>query len=273
MVFIIGVAGDSGTGKSQFADLVKDLLKDVSHISLDDYHKYGREERKKLNITPLNPKANDFKTMEEHLKLIKEGTKFKKPIYDHKNGVILKDAEVFYPKKIVVVEGLLPFYKKTMRNYFDVKIFFDIEDKIRMKWKLERDFKKRNYKKEWDLEQRKIDYKKYVEPQKKFSDIILKVEEGKYGYKTTINYTKAFLSENYFDFTTIYKYKKRMICLDEDKIVLDGVFEREDFPEMVKMFERNIVDVRIPMKMNSFTAAQFIIIYQLFLTMKEGGVL
>lgn len=60
-VYIIGVAGDSGSGKSTFTSGIKNMLGEdlVATISLDDYHLYGREERASLNITPLNPAAND----------------------------------------------------------------------------------------------------------------------------------------------------------------------------------------------------------------------
>ncbi len=276
MVFLIGVAGRSGTGKSLFAEFVKDLLVDVGHISLDDYHKYGREERKKLGISPLNPKANNFQLMEEHIKMIKKGMKFKKPVYDHSKGVIVKDAEVFVPKKIVVVEGLLPFYKKSIRDLFDLKIFFDIDEKIEMKWKIERDIKKRNYKKEWDLDLRKIDAKKYVLPQKKFCEINFHVEESdisKKALKTTVEYKKDWFKENFFDFHFVYKPGKYRIELEEAKMVLEGEFEREMFPEIVKRFEKYFIDVKIPIKMNSFTTAQFLVIYQIFLLLKEGGYL
>jgi len=60
LVFIIGVAGDSGSGKTTFTDAIRQIFGPdlVATITLDDYHKYDREERKK----PASPRSTRMQT-------------------------------------------------------------------------------------------------------------------------------------------------------------------------------------------------------------------
>jgi len=87
-VFIIGVAGDSGTGKTTFTRAIREIFGEdlVSTITIDDYHRYDRRERKELGITPLVPEANRFDLLEEHLDDLKAGRTIQKPVYNHDNG-------------------------------------------------------------------------------------------------------------------------------------------------------------------------------------------
>ncbi len=250
MCFLIGVAGDSGTGKSKFAELLKCSLKEVGHISLDDYHKYSREERKTLGITPLNPKANDFKLMYKHLKSIKQGKEIIKPVYDHSRGVIIKDAEHFVPKRVVIVEGLLPFYYKRLSKLFDLKIFFDISEELKLRWKIQRDKTQRHYKKEFDLEQRKVDYVKYVLPQKHICDIIFEVfKESNRDITTKI----IIQHEQLFNVFLKVPIHKGTVHITGNEIVLNGRFGKENF-----FLPKSCVST-----INSFTAGQILLIEHL----------
>jgi phosphoribulokinase len=96
MVFLIGIAGDFGTGKTSFAEFFQNILKDVAIISLNDYRKYDREACKKFRITPLNPRANKIELMLEHLERIKKGEKVVKPVYNREIGKIIENAEDFH---------------------------------------------------------------------------------------------------------------------------------------------------------------------------------
>ena len=70
--FIIGVAGDSGSGKTTFTRAIRSIFGNnmVTTISLDDYHVLDRDERKRTGITPLSPEANNFSLLEEHVALL-----------------------------------------------------------------------------------------------------------------------------------------------------------------------------------------------------------
>ena len=103
-IFIIGVAGDSGSGKTTFVKGIEDLFgkEMVCTFSLDDYHKYDRDERAKLKIFPLNPEANDLELLHNHLVQLKNGKTIDKPVYDNKTGKFGKPVK-FEPKPIIII--------------------------------------------------------------------------------------------------------------------------------------------------------------------------
>ena len=109
-VFVIGVAGDSGSGKTTFTRAIRAIFgKDlISTITTDDYHRYDRQERKKIGITPLVPRANRFDLLEEHLAALKAGRSINKPVYNHDNGTFAPPVP-FSPTKLLIVAGLHPF--------------------------------------------------------------------------------------------------------------------------------------------------------------------
>lgn len=259
MAYIIGVAGNSGTGKTSFADLVTQLIPGAKHISLDDYHKYDREQRKVLKITPLNPKANDFDLMYKHISSIKRGESIVKPVYNHSTGKIIKNGERFTPSDVVVIEGLLPFYDPRIANLFDVKIFFDICKPLELHWKIVRDRTKRHYEKQFDLRQRDRDFKKYVLPQKNICDVTLhacSTGRGGRGIRATI------IPQNWpFNVHAEYAPGKYSLELDGRGITLRGTFTQKVLSNMLP----GIAENKIPARVNSFTAAQLLIIWNILL--------
>ncbi len=180
-VFLVGIAGDSASGKSTFAKGIISLFgrNRVASISLDDYHLYDREQRKKLGITPLNPKANNFELMIEHATLLKQGKSIKKPVYDHSCGKF-KEPVLFKPRDIVILEGLLPFYDKRLYELFDITIFIDPDYEVRKEWKIKRDVEERGHSLDAllkEMERRKPDYEKYVAPQRRKAEILIKIKK------------------------------------------------------------------------------------------------
>lgn len=123
---IIGLAADSGCGKSTFMRRLTSvfggaaeppkggnpdsntLISDTTTvICLDDYHSLDRYGRKEKGVTALDPRANDFDLMYEQVKAIKNGVAIEKPIYNHVTG-LLDPPETIKPPKIFVIEGLHP---------------------------------------------------------------------------------------------------------------------------------------------------------------------
>lgn len=179
MAKLIGIAGDSGTGKTTIARQLAKYL-GAKIIALDDYHRYGREERKKMGISPLNPKANDFELMHGNLKALKSGKKIIKPIYDHKKGKAMAGTERVTPAKFIIAEGLMPFRTKKLRELVDFRVFVEPNKELQIIWKLKRDSKKRNYKEQFDFVERIGDFKSFVLPQKKVSDAIVSQNFSEY---------------------------------------------------------------------------------------------
>jgi phosphoribulokinase len=107
-VVMIGVAGDSGCGKSTFLRRLEDLFgKDfMTVICLDDYHSLDRYQRKETGITALDPRANNFDLMAEQVKALKNGESVMKPIYNHETGLI-DPPEKIDPNRVIVIASSL----------------------------------------------------------------------------------------------------------------------------------------------------------------------
>ena len=174
---ILGVVGDSATGKTTITDgLVRVLGEDnVAHIGTDDYHKYDREQRKELGITPLNPECNHMDIMAQDLELLRNGKPILKPIYVHSDGTFTA-PEYVEPKSFAIVEGLLGYYTEELRETHDVRVFLSPPEELRRKWKIDRDSSKRGYTEEEvlaDLDKREPDSEQFIRPQRRYADLIV----------------------------------------------------------------------------------------------------
>lgn len=173
--FLIGIGGDSGVGKSTLTGILTNLLgsDNMTIIRGDDMHRWERGHEKWDEITHLSPKANHLYEDIRHLKNLKDGKKVFRRFYDHGTGKFTEASKV-YSNKIIVFEGLHPFYISAKRNLFDLKIFVEPEESLRLHWKISRDIKKRDCTKEMVLHQLKLreeDSIKYISSQAPFSDI------------------------------------------------------------------------------------------------------
>jgi phosphoribulokinase len=184
-IFTIGVAGDSGSGKTTFTRGVRSIFgKDlVSTITLDDYHRYDREERTERRITALNPDANRFDQLEQDLIMLKRGVPILKPVYNHGTGTF-DPPVIFSPQKILILEGLHPLFTPTLRRYIDFSLFVDPAKEVKYDWKIRRDTKKRGYTREdvlREIKEREPDYERYIVPQKEFADAVIGIGYSEYG--------------------------------------------------------------------------------------------
>ncbi|MDM7911865.1 MAG: phosphoribulokinase [Methanotrichaceae archaeon] len=183
-VFIFGVAGDSGSGKTTLSSGIKRILGEemVASFSMDDYHSLDRRQRKELGITPLDPRANYLDLLADHLEALKRGESIEKPAYDHRNGEI-KGTTPFGPAPVIIIEGLHPFYTERLRNAIDFKIFVDPSRHVKRLWKVRRDVCDRGYAPEQvmaEILQREPDYKLYVDIQKIYAEMVVKIQESRF---------------------------------------------------------------------------------------------
>ncbi len=178
-VVMIGVAGDSGCGKSTFLRRLGDLFgKDlITTICLDDYHCLDRYERKKVGVTALDPRANNFDLMYEQARALKSGEGVDKPIYNHETGLI-DPPERVEPNRIIVLEGLHPMYDERVRNLLDFKVYLDLSPDIKVAWKVQRDMAERGHTYEdvlRSIEARRPDFEAYIDVQKQYADVVLEI--------------------------------------------------------------------------------------------------
>lgn len=178
-VVLIGVAGDSGCGKSTFLRRLSDLFGEemITVICLDDYHSLDRKQRKEQGVTALNPQANNFDLMYEQIKALKEGNSIQKPIYNHETGMI-DPPETVHPNRIVVIEGLHPMYDERVRSLLDFSVYLDIDDEVKIAWKIQRDMAERGHTYEDVLaaiNSRRPDFEAYIDPQKAHADVVIQI--------------------------------------------------------------------------------------------------
>ena len=175
---MLAIAGDSGTGKTTVTEgLVKALGRErITSVGADDYHKYDREERKSLPFTPLHPKCNYIDIMEYHFQQLSLGQPILKPIYNHDTGE-LERPEYVQPREFVIVEGLLPLHTAISRACFDISVYLDPPEDIRIAWKMRRDTKKRGYTEDEvreDPKKREPESEEFIRPQREWADIIVR---------------------------------------------------------------------------------------------------
>ena len=155
---------------------VKDML------SWDDYHKEDRATRKKTGNTPLDPKYNHLDKLASHLAQLRQGEPIIKPVYDHSTGEFAPET-LFKPTRIMIVEGLHPFYTQKLRENLDLTIFVDPIRDVKWKWKLLRDVEKRGHDKQAALEEiiaREKFFKLFIDIQKVYAEIVIRIEESRY---------------------------------------------------------------------------------------------
>src|SRR5579863_6351641 len=123
---LLGVVGDSAAGKTTLTAGIENIFGKhrVNSICTDDYHRYDREGRKIVQLTPLNPACNYMEIMEQHLQLLAMGETILKPVYNHHTGNLDRPV-LFEPRDYVIVEGLLPLHSRLSRACFDLSVYLD----------------------------------------------------------------------------------------------------------------------------------------------------
>ena len=174
---LIGIAGGTGSGKTTLTRHLKEHFgPEVSVISHDSYYKRqdGKtlEERAKVNYD--HPAAFDTDLLIEHLKELKAGRPIQCPVYSYVEPA--KTREIL-PTKVIIVEGILIFQNPTLRDMFDIKIFVETDADVRILRRALRDVEERGRTLQSVVTQYlttvKPMHEQYVEPSRKFADIIV----------------------------------------------------------------------------------------------------
>lgn len=178
---VIGVAGGSGSGKTTIINSIIDELTgyDIVTIQHDSYYKDNRHlpfyEREKINYD--HPDALETNLLIQHLKELIAGREIEAPVYDFTKHTRKKYGEKKKPAQIVIVEGILIFVEKELRELMDVKIFVSTNSDIRFIRRLKRDMAERNRSMDSVINQYLKSVRpmhlSYVEPSRRHVDIII----------------------------------------------------------------------------------------------------
>lgn len=176
--FTIGIAGDSGAGKSKMLNKIEHLFgsgDDILFIEGDGDHRWVRGDEHWEQHTALDPQANYLYRQAEDLKKLKAGISVDRVDYDHDKGLFTEKKRIT-PKKFIVLCGLHSLYLPKLRDVLDLKIYMDTDEELRKFWKIQRDTNERGYTRERiisQIEQRYPDAKKYIYPQQQYADIVV----------------------------------------------------------------------------------------------------
>lgn len=176
--FVIGIAGDSGAGKTRLLEKIEHLFgtgKDILFLEGDGDHRWERGDENWEQYTALDPQANYLYRQAENIKNLKRENWVSRSEYDHDTGEF-KEQERVDAKKYIVLCGLHSLYLPILRDELDLKIFMDTDNELRNYWKIQRDVAKRGYSKESivaQIRKRIPDAEKYIYPQKQFADLII----------------------------------------------------------------------------------------------------
>ncbi len=178
---LIGIAGGSASGKTTVTRRLIDSLHldDLIIIQHDSYYKDLSTFRGKP-VSEINfdhPSSLDTPLLVKHLKGLKSHRTVKKPIYDFTTYRRQKEKEIVPPKSVIILEGILIFVQKELRDLMDIKIFVDTDDDERLLRRLKRDITERGRSLEsvmgQYIETVKPMHLEFVEPSKMWADIIV----------------------------------------------------------------------------------------------------
>ncbi len=187
MVRLIGVTGGSGSGKSTVVKRIKKAHPESVLIAQDSYYKSAPFISNK-NITAFNfdhPDAFDIDLMVSNLEDLKNGKSCLMPQYDFVTHSRLPEMIEVKPQKIIIVDGLMIFYDKRIRDLLDLKLYVDTPADIRFIRRLQRDIAERGRTVESVIEQYtnvvRPGHYNFIEPYKEYADLI--IPEGGYNEK------------------------------------------------------------------------------------------
>lgn len=180
-MLVIGIAGGSGSGKTTVVnEITKKLKERVVVIPQDSYYMDSSdvpmEERLKINYD--HPDAIDFDLLCEQLQELKKGRSVEQPVYSYITCSRSKTETVTVnPAEVIIIEGILIFTCKKLRDQMDIKIYVDADDDDRLLRVLSRDILKKGRTLETVMERYqktvKPMYLQFIEPSKRYADIIV----------------------------------------------------------------------------------------------------
>ncbi|WP_047446865.1 uridine kinase [Alistipes sp. ZOR0009] len=204
-MLIVGIAGGTGSGKTTVVRRIVDLLPEgeVIVVPQDSYYRDSShvpaERRQEINFD--HPDSIEFELLVEHIKQLKRGISVEQPIYSYLTCTRAKETVTIEPRHIVIVEGILIFTCKELRDLMDIKIFVDADADDRLSRVIARDIAERGRSVDKVLDRYegvvKPMHLQFIEPTKRYADII--IPQGG-NNQVAINIMKIFIEKSLHDY-------------------------------------------------------------------------
>ena len=180
-MLVIGIAGGSGSGKTTVVRAITEQLQGrVVVIPQDSYYKDSShvppEERKNINFD--HPDAIDWKLMCQQISELKAGKTIEQPVYSYITcSRSTTETITVEPAEVIIIEGILIFTCKELRDQMNIKIFVDADDDDRVLRIMVRDIAERGRTIETAIEHYcdtvKPMHLQFIEPSKRYADVIV----------------------------------------------------------------------------------------------------
>lgn len=180
-VVCLGVAGGTGSGKTTVAEAIVARIgsHQIAYLQQDSYYRdlshLPPEERPNRNFD--HPEALESEMLVAHVRSLKTGQPVEVPVYDFTRHVRTGETKLVEPRKVILVEGILIFAEKALREEFDIRIFVDTDPDIRFIRRLRRDLAERGRTVESVINQYLATVRpmhlEFVEPSKRWADVII----------------------------------------------------------------------------------------------------
>lgn len=174
-MYVIGIAGGSGSGKTTFAKKILRQLESsrVGILHQDSYYKTLNGSFRNFD----HPDAFDWELLQKHLKILKSGQAIDVPIYDYKTSQRTQQTEKLGPCEALIFEGIYALWNEQVRNLLDLRIFLQVESDIRFIRRLHRDVRERARTVDGIIEQYydtvRPMYHEFLEPTQQYADLIV----------------------------------------------------------------------------------------------------
>ena len=178
---IIGVAGGTASGKTTVSDAILERVgRDrIAYIEHDSYYRdlsyLPLEERRKLNVD--HPDALETKLLVSHLRQLQAGDAIEVPVYDFATYQRRHATRHVEARRVILVEGILIFVDKELREMMDIKLYVDTDADLRFIRRLQRDIRERGRTVEMVIKQYlntvRPMHLEFVEPSKRYADVII----------------------------------------------------------------------------------------------------
>jgi uridine kinase len=178
-VQIVGISGGSGSGKTTIVTKITEIVREYALVPQDNYYKSAQHVTN-ASITGFNfdhPDAFDSDLLQEHLQALKAGAPIRMPQYDFVHHRRREDTVLVEPRPLVILEGIMIFFDRRIRDLVDLKLYVDTPDDIRFIRRLRRDISERGRTVDSVIEQytEKVrpGHYEFVEPTKAYADLVI----------------------------------------------------------------------------------------------------